>query len=555
MVNLNGLVKSLWEAWWLLLTAAGMAGLLTYHSVRQTPPTYVATSTLMVGDVLRSPKPGDGEFAVAQNLANGYAQLAQRQPVLDGTVRALNLPYGWDALRSRIVVVHQNGALTIEVRAMDTDPTRARDIAQAVAEQIVAASPTKARQQDTDQHREFARAELADLQAKIDQGRQDAEKKRVALAQETNARAVLDGQDEIKAINLNLTSWRQSYDTLVASLSSQNDPNTLTIIEPAAIPSAPAGPRGLWYVLLASIGGFLIVAAGISAVEFFNDKIRTRDDLPGQLRDGLEGIFTYVPRIRGARGPLAVLSDPDSLAADTYRLLAAQLRFGVLGAGPHLLMVTSATNGEGKSTTAANLAAALALGGTEVLLLDLDLRKPTQHLLFGTTNRAGAAAMLRDGDFAIDRYAMRTTLPHLRLVPAGTVIGNPAEILSRSGEALLLSAWAAADIVIVDGPPLLAVPDAAVLTGFVPDVLCVTRFEQTNGRDLRAALDMLNSLPTRVRGVILNAVPSERAELTGYRNTTPADALNGWRPFKRGTRVAALSARSTKTSPTETGDF
>src|SRR5262245_16942815 len=73
MVNLNSIVQALLQAWWLLLTAAGMAGLITYHSVRQTPPTYVATTTLMVGDVLRSPKPTDSEFAVAQNLANGYA--------------------------------------------------------------------------------------------------------------------------------------------------------------------------------------------------------------------------------------------------------------------------------------------------------------------------------------------------------------------------------------------------------------------------------------------------------------------------------------------------
>src|SRR6185437_6159817 len=100
---------------------------------------------------------------------NGYAQLAIRQPVLDGAIRVLKLPISWESLRGRIVVVHPNGALTIEVRAMDTDPTRARDMAQAVAEQIVAASPTKARQQDIEQRQAFIRNEMKDLQTKIEQ--------------------------------------------------------------------------------------------------------------------------------------------------------------------------------------------------------------------------------------------------------------------------------------------------------------------------------------------------------------------------------------------------
>src|SRR6185369_3451180 len=104
-VNLNNALLALVRYWWLLLTASGMAGLMTYHAVRQTPPVYVSTTTLMVGDVLRSPKPGEDEFSVVQNLANGYAQIVTRQPVLEATVKALNLPYVWEILRQRIVVV------------------------------------------------------------------------------------------------------------------------------------------------------------------------------------------------------------------------------------------------------------------------------------------------------------------------------------------------------------------------------------------------------------------------------------------------------------------
>lgn len=554
MVNLNGSLSVLYRYWWLLLTAGGMAGLVTYHVMRQAPPTYVATTTLMVGDVLRSPKPGEGEFSVAQNLANGYAQIAQRQPVLDATVRTLGLPIGWEDLRKRIVVVHPNGALTIEIRAMDTNPTRARDIAATIADQIIATSPTLTRRQELEQRRQFIRDELGALQAKIEQGRAELVKKQAALAQESTARGVLDRQDEIKAIELNLTTWRTAYNDLLASLEGRSDPNSLTIIEPAAIPSSPAGPRATWYVLLAALGGVLVVAAGIVATEIFGRRVRSVDDIRSVLKQGHDGLVAYIPRLEPNDPAITVLGNPDSLAAEAYRLLAAQLRFGVLGSGPNMLLVTSAMNGEGKSSTAANLAAALALGGSRVILIDLDLRRPVVHTLFGLPNRGGASAMMRDGDFTIDRYAMHTALPRLRIVPAGTPVGNPTELLSRSGEALLLAAYENADYVIVDGPPVLAVADAAVLTGFVPDTLFVARYERTNGNELRAAMDVLGSLPSRLRAVVLNAVPWEHLNLYGYYFSPRSRGLFAGFPslgFRRDERVAALPSAPRTPAPVD----
>jgi non-specific protein-tyrosine kinase len=533
MVNLNTTMSALLRFWWLLLTAAGMSGLLTYHALRQTPPTYVATTTLMVGDVLRSPKPGDGEFSVAQNLANGYAQVAQRQPILEGTVRALGLSMSWEELRPRIVVVHPNGALTIEIRVMDTNPVRARDIAATMADQLVAASPTVTRRQEQEQRRQFVRDELASLQAKIEQGRADLAKKQAALAQESTARGVLDRQDEIKAIELNLTTWRASYNDMLASLEGRADPNSLTVIEPAAVPTSPTGPRAAWYVILAALGGVLVVGTGIAGVELLNRSVRSGEDIRGALKTESESLLAYSPQLSSSRHGVAVLAEPESLAAESYRLLAAQLRFGVMGIGPHMLLVTSATNGEGKSTTAANLAAALALGGSKVILIDLDLRKPVQHRMFDLPNMAGASAMMRDGDLMhIDRFLVHTPLPRLRLMTAGTPLGNPTEMLSRSAEALLLAAWAEADFVIVDGPPLLAVADAAVLMGFVPDTLFVTRYDHTADKDLRAALDLLRGLPTRLRAVVLNSVPWEHLNLYGYQFPTRSrNPFRGLRSF------------------------
>lgn len=514
--------------WWLLLVASGMAGLMTYHAIRQTPPTYVSTTTLMVGDVLRSPKPGEDQFSVVQNLANGYAQMVTRQPILEATVKTLGLPYSWEILRQRIVVVHPTGSLTIEIRAMDGNPTTARDIAATIADQIIATSPTRDRKQEIEQRRQFIKDELSDLQQKIEAGRTELTKKQAALSQETNARGVLDRQDEIKALELNLTKWRTSYTELLASLEGRSDPNTVSVLEPALVPAAPTGPRGLWYILLSTVGGFLIVAVGIMAYELLSTKVRSRDDLRGTLVEEPTDLVFCVPHMGKSSGPIAALTDPSSLAADSYRLLAAELRFGEDESTGRALMVTSATNGEGKSTTAVNLAAALAMGGSSVLLIDFDMRKPTLHGLLGVPNLGGAAEMLRHHDFNTEHHAIRTRIPRLQLLPAGIPTDNPTELLSKSSKPLVFSALSMVDFVIIDGPPILAAADATVLTGFVPETLFVTRFDQSDRGLVRTALDLLERRPTSLRGIILNGVPAAQTALTGYRYNSSQSAGNRW---------------------------
>jgi len=393
---------------------------------------------------------------------------------------------------------------------------------------------------EVDRRRQFIKDELADLQAKIEGARGDLVKKQTALSQETNARGVLDRQDEIKAIELNLTKWRTSYSELLASLEGKGDPNTLTILEPALVPTTPAGPRGTWYVLLSAIGGFGVVALGIVALELLGGKVRTRSDLPVALVEEPGGIVAYIPTIGKLEGPIAVVADPTSRAADSYRLLAAQLRFGQADDdGSTVLLVTSAANREGKSTTAANLAAALALGGSSVLLIDLDLRKPTLHTLFDVPNTGGAADMLRYRDYSPEHHVVKTKVPRLWLLPAGVPSDNPTELLSKSARPLILSAWSTADFVIIDGPPLLAAADTSVLSGFVPDTLFVTRFDQSSAKDVRAALELLRRQRTSLRGVVMNGVPDTQTGLTGYRYTADAPAPSRWPNFGRGRATAA----------------
>jgi non-specific protein-tyrosine kinase len=206
---------------------------------------------------------------------------------------------------------------------------------------------------------------------------------------------------------------------------------------------------------------------------------------------------------------LVMLADPHSPAAEAYRSLAANLRFaatvGVGAEAVHSIGLTSAAAGEGKSTTLANLAIALAETGRQVLAIDADLRRPGLHTLFGLDQREGLSNVLL-GD--LDQLPLQDTLmPGVRLLSSGPPPGNPLEALaSRNFDQVLALARAAADIVLVDVAPAAALADAAVLAPRLGGILLVVAAGRTK-RDLaRRAREQLERTGANLLGVVLTDV-------------------------------------------------
>ncbi len=515
-LDLHRYLSALGRWSWLLILATALAAAASYLLVQRIPPSFVSTTTLMVGEPTRNPKPGDTDIATAQQLAQTYAQMAQRQPILEATVKALNLSLGWEELRKRVVVVSQRGSQLIEIRAVDTNPMRAKDLAATVARQLVDTSPTASNRLDVEERRDFIREELDVLQTKIQRGKEDLDRGRAALARETSARGVLDRQDEIKALELNLNGWRATYTALLAASGDGSGPNTLTVIEPASLPLEPAGPSVRWNVLLAALAGLVLTAAGVFAMEYFDDTIRTRRDLESLVGGPTLGLIPQFSAPRRGGSPLLILGDPNAPAAEACRALAATLHFGGLSRFGNTVLITSAVHGEGKSTTAANVAAALAQGGKSVLLADLDLRSPSLHALLGTPNQQGAASLLLDPSLELSDCIVNTPLARLKLLPSGPIPPNPTELISRHGEQLVQRLRGLADVVVVDGPPLLVVADATILASLLDGVLVVARSGRTRRELCRATQEQLERAHARVLGTLLNGVPKSEAVPYGY---------------------------------------
>jgi capsular exopolysaccharide synthesis family protein len=199
---------------------------------------------------------------------------------------------------------------------------------------------------------------------------------------------------------------------------------------------------------------------------------------------------------------LAMLAEPRSAAAEAYRSLAANVQFSSADGELHTIGITSAAAGEGKSTTVANLATALAEGGRQVIAIDADLRRPGLHELFGVANGDGLSSMLLGSNSELP--LVDTPAPGVRLLTSGPLPSNPLEVLASPRlEHVLALASAQADFVLVDTAPAAVLADAAVLAPRLGGVLLVVSAGRTK-RDLaRRAREQLERVHANILGVVL----------------------------------------------------
>src|SRR5262249_38134676 len=160
----------------------------------------------------------------------GYANLLRRQSILEATVNALGMPTDWRDLQAR-VLVNQNGQF-LDFHVVDTDPKRAKAIADEITRQLVLQSPTADDLRQVEDQRAFMAQQLNKLRASITQAEGELADKQAAVEKETSARGVLDLQDEIKALEAKLGGWRSTYAALIG-VDQHKGPTTLTVVEPA----------------------------------------------------------------------------------------------------------------------------------------------------------------------------------------------------------------------------------------------------------------------------------------------------------------------------------
>ncbi|KZT87276.1 MULTISPECIES: CpsD/CapB family tyrosine-protein kinase [Lactiplantibacillus] len=203
---------------------------------------------------------------------------------------------------------------------------------------------------------------------------------------------------------------------------------------------------------------------------------------------------------------LTALKAPMSVVTEQIKTIRTNLNYSMVGKPLKTLMITSAIQGEGKSTIGGNLAVEYAKKGMQVLLVDADLRRPTIHHTFGVSNQRGLSSWL-SGQLVDVNDAIYPVLDHLFVMPSGPKPPNPAELLaSNKMTEFLTVVTRKLDLVIVDAPPVLPVTDARILAGQVDGTVLVVRQNFVEKVAVRQAVNALKNARTQLLGTVLNDV-------------------------------------------------
>ena len=211
---------------------------------------------------------------------------------------------------------------------------------------------------------------------------------------------------------------------------------------------------------------------------------------------------------------LITLSAPRSAAAEAYRTLRTNLIFSSVEKPATAFLITSPAQSEDKSTVIANLAVAFAQAGNTTILIDADLRRPTQHTIWGITAERGLTSMILEDGALASPPLLETDIPNLSVLPTGPLPPIPADVLSSQRMAEVIGVLKArATYLLFDAPPVLAATDAALLGAKLDGVLLAVRTGSTRRDQLGRARDELDRVHVRVLGAVLtNASPAKTAE-------------------------------------------
>lgn len=307
-----------------------------------------------------------------------------------------------------------------------------------------------------------------------------------------------------------LATSRLALQTQFASLSTLTvDPGQ--VIQPSELPISPSSPKHQLDLALGLLLG-LVFGVGFAAVqERIHDRVLGSRELAQCLDAPVLGIIPKVPGLRRKSARLVTVERPRGGPAEAYRTLRTNF-LAANGRPPaKTVLVTSAQAGEGKTTTAANLATALALVGKNVTLVSADLRYPRVHRFFDVPNDTGLSQVL-SGDIGLPEALQNTTVPHLQVLPSGPVtsIMKPVELLQSDRMSEVLAQCGEADFVLIDGPPVLAVADSLALAEMVDGVLVVVNASKGKRALVSEARDQLRQVGGHLIGGVLNGFASSK---------------------------------------------
>lgn len=393
-----------------------------------------------------------------------------------------------------------------------------------------------------EQHRVLAQAQIAFKSAAVN----EAMTNKVLQEEEAKNYKKRDDMVQFVLMQRDFDSNRTLYDNLrtrlrEAGIEAGLGASEIDVVDYARKPLIPSGMRRRSRVLI----GLMFGLFGGVALAFFFDSldtslrsvhdIETISELPSlavipRARKVLPRSLTEDTRSAAQRN-VDVLGQPSSQFAEAFRSLRTSLLLSGVGGPPQVILITSSTPAEGKSTIASNLAAVLAFREASVLLIDADLRRPTIHSRFGISSRVGLSTLLSGTTTLDESLQTISEAPNLFLLPSGPVPPFPTELISSARMTSLLDECRGRFThILIDSPPVLTITDGLILAPLSDAVLLVVRYGRASKHSLRRARDLMLRAGIRLGGTVINAVDAASQRYYGYYGYQRYSYSNGRQP-------------------------
>lgn len=501
-MELRKIFSIIWKWVWLIVLSVAVAATSSFLISRAATPLFRTKTTLMIGRVIQNPDPSTVDIYTGQQLAYTYIQLAKREPVLKSALKSLGLDMDWQSLAGQVSANIVAQTQLIEINVVDSNPLRAKVLADAIALQVVNLSPAAGSGLSVDQTT-FIQSQIADLQAKIKDAQNEIDQLRLQRDAAVSSRQVQELNNQIAVLESKIGDWQSTYSQLLLSLRG-GDVNAISVIEEASMPYSPFSPNVPMNVITAALIGLVLALGGSILIEYLDDTIKTPEDIERISNLATLGAIT---QIQGDDYPekLVALKQPRSPITEAFRVLRTNIQYSSIDKPIRTLLLTSPGPGEGKSVTLANLGVVIAQSGIKVILVDTDLRRPSQHKLFGLSNRRGLTDAILHPLPGISEFLQKTEIDNLKLMTTGPLPPNPAELLTSERMLELIEELKSqADIVLFDSPPTLVVADAAILGSRLDGVILVNDVGRTRTNAARRAVEELRRVRAHLLGTILN---------------------------------------------------
>jgi non-specific protein-tyrosine kinase len=498
-LDLRGLLKIARQRGWIVILLMLVAGSTAYYRSTQETPVYSTSATMIVNSGVSTDVNEYNAIFETQQLAATFAQLAATGPVLDRVAERLDVPF----IESSVSASSSEESQFLFVTVTDTDRDRAVLVANTVVEEFegyIAERATKraddvktgltAQIQSLNGRIEEIDAQLADLRASANASDQDTQQQITDLTQE-RANAV----QSVQTLNISAVT----IDAQVQAGSAQ-----VEVVNPAQVASQ-ISPNPRTSLLLGLFVGLMLGLGVVALLEFLDNTVKPEHNLQHIAGAPTLATVTALNRLQPGGAQVFTLAQPKSSAAEAMRLLRTNLEFASATDAIEALTITSPSPAEGKSTIAANIGVVMAQAGKSVVVVDADLRRPSQHRIFGVQNETGLTTLLTHPEETWQSIAVKVALPGLQLIPSGPIPPNPSDLVgSRRFSMLIERLKREVDMIVIDSPPMLSASDALSIARSTDGVVMVCRSHKTRLDAVRHAAHSVQQGGIRLVGVVLN---------------------------------------------------